>query len=85
MDTITIEFANAPRGPVAVMPEEFPHFLKGEVPPVIADKFIRYGMPRRGLVTFRMTVTQRGERRLIGPSLCRRAGTASSAVPRKSA
>lgn len=77
-----ITFAHSPRGPVSITEQEIPHFIRGEVPPAIAERFTRYGMPDRGLITFTITIREKTGSRTIGPSLCRRAGTRSSARPR---
>lgn len=75
-----ITFARSTRGPVSITPEEIPHFIRGEVPPAIAERFTRYGMPDRGLITYTITIREKTGARTIGPSLCRRAGTRSSAL-----
>jgi hypothetical protein len=76
----TIAFVNA--APVTMDPADVPYFIGGEVPPQIADRYLNHGMPRRGLVTFTLTVSEHSGTRIIGPNLARRAGTASSAVER---
>lgn len=78
-DVITIEFKGSKRGPVAVKPDEAQHFINGEVPPRIADTFLPLGMPKRGLIQYKMTIKSGRTTRVVGPSLCRRAGTSSSA------
>lgn len=78
----TIEFKGSTTGPAQVDPEDVSAFIYGEIPPRIADKYMHYGLPRRGLVTFTMTVQEQSGTRIIGPNLARRAGTASSAVER---
>jgi hypothetical protein len=78
----TIVFKGSNSGPVEVGPEDIQAFVSGEIVPRIADMYVQHGMPRRGLVSFTMNISEGGTVRIVGPNLCRRAGTASSARER---
>lgn len=65
---------------VPITLDEIKQFIKGEVPPATADRFLPAGMPKRGLVRY-VIRTQSGAKTItIGPAMARRAGTMSSAL-----
>lgn len=81
MRTATIAFPH--HAAVPCTEAEALAFIGGEVPPAIAERFVPHGMPVRGLIRYRMEITEAPPEGLrIVEALCRRAFTLSSALPR---
>ena len=64
---------------IALMPDELPIIVRGEIPPDFAEKLARFSLnlPKRGTVAYHLEFRDGSGRQLTVPLYCRRAQRAA--------